>query len=265
VIARYGLDARKSLGQHFLLDCSICERIARQAGALDGRSVIEIGPGPGGLTRALLCTAAASITAVEVDPRAVAAIQELALANTRLTVQLLDATRVDLTELAPAPRQVVANLPYNVGTHILIRLLHQAGCWEQWTLMFQQEVAERLVARPGDEGYGRLSVLVQWLCRVELRLHLPPGVFSPPPKVSSSVVVIRPRPEQPVPELILAMERLTAAAFGQRRKMLRSSLKAVGGSALLDEAGIVGDRRAETLEIDEFEKLAHAMAVVGRG
>jgi len=260
VIARHGLDARRKLGQHFLLDANLCERIARQAGPLAGRAVVEVGPGPGGLTRALLDSDADAVIAVELDVRAVAAMQELAAtAGGRLRVVAADALALDLASLAAAPRQIVANLPYNVGSPLLVGWLRQAAAWERLTLMFQQEVAERICAAPDTEAYGRLSVLAQWLCRAELRLRIPPGAFAPPPKVWSAVVVLTPHAAQPAPELLAAMERLTAAAFGQRRKMLRGSLKPLGGEALLTRAGIAPERRAETLSVAEFELLARLL------
>ncbi len=266
VIARHGLDAKRSLGQHFLLDAQLVERIVRQAGRLEGRHVVEVGPGPGGLTRALLASPAERVVAVELDHRAVAAIAELqASAGERLRLVSADARRLDLTELAAAPRQIVANLPYNVASPLLVGWLRQAGAWERMTLMFQQEVAERICAAPGTDAYGRLSVLVQWLCTAELRLRLPPGAFVPPPKVWSAVVVLTPHAEQPPAELVAAMERLTAAAFGQRRKMLRGALKPLGGEALLARAGIAGDRRAETLDIEAFDRLARMLVGGGVG
>ncbi len=257
VIARHGLDARRSLGQHFLLDENLTARIVRTAGALDGRNVIEVGPGPGGLTRALLATNAARITAVEIDPRSVAAIRELAsLFPDRLTVLEADALAVDFPALAPEPRQVVANLPYNIATPLLVRWLRDARAFERLTLMFQQEVAERICAAPGTPAYGRLSVLAQWVCRVGLELRIPPTAFVPAPKVWSAVVGFVPRLGQPDAELFARMERVTAAAFGQRRKMLRGALKPLGGEALLAAAGIAAERRAETLTIAEFDRLA---------
>ena len=252
--------ARRSLGQHFLLDPNIVARIAQAAGDLTGRHVVEVGPGPGGLTRALLATAAADVTAIEVDERAVAAIEELRSAYPgRLVVRAADATRLDLASLAPAPRQVVANLPYNVATPLLVGWLRQAAQWERLTLMFQLEVAERVAAAPGADAYGRLAVLAQWVCRATLMLRLPPGAFEPPPKVWSAVVGLVPHAEQPPPELFRAMERLTAAAFGQRRKMLRGSLRGLGGEALLDRAAIAADRRAETLSVAEFDRLVRLL------
>jgi len=259
IIARHGLDARKSLGQHFLLDGNLCARIVRSAGPLAGRHVVEVGPGPGGLTRALLASEAASITAVEIDPRAVSAVQELADGTSgRLTVVAADALFTDILTLAAPPRVIVANLPYNIATPLLVAWLRQAGAIERLTLMFQQEVADRICAAPGTSTYGRLSVLAQWICRTELLLRIPPAAFVPPPKVWSAVVGLAPHAEQPSPALFAGMERLTAAAFGHRRKMLRGSLKALGGEALLAAAGIAPDRRAETLTVPEFEALLAA-------
>ncbi|HTR17702.1 MAG TPA: 16S rRNA (adenine(1518)-N(6)/adenine(1519)-N(6))-dimethyltransferase RsmA [Acetobacteraceae bacterium] len=260
VIARHGLDARKSLGQHFLLDPNLTGRIARLAGDLAGRHVIEVGPGPGGLTRALLETEAAEVLAVEIDSRAVAAIEELRAAfPDRLRLLEADAVGTDLAALVPAPRQIVANLPYNVATPLLIGWLRQAASWERLTLMFQLEVAERVCAAPGSAAYGRLAVLAQWTCTASLLLRIPPAAFTPPPKVFSAVVGLVPLPEQPAPALFAAMERLTAAAFGQRRKMLRGALRPLGGEALLERAGIAPDRRAETLSITEFDRLARLL------
>ena len=257
VIARHGLDARRTLGQHFLLDGNLIGRIVRQAGDLAGRHVVEVGPGPGGLTRGLLASAAASVVAVEIDPRAVAVIAELAAISAgRLRVVAADALDCDLAALVPAPRQIVANLPYNVASPLLVGWLRQAAQWERLTLMFQDEVAARICAAPDTAAYGRLSVLAQWLCTAEYRLRIPAAAFVPPPKVTSAVVVLTPRPAQPAPARFAAMERLTAAAFGQRRKMLRGSLKPVGGEALLARAGIDGVRRAETLSVAEFDRLA---------
>jgi len=260
-IARHGLDARKSLGQHFLLDPAICARIAAAAGEMEGRFVLEVGPGPGGLTRALLATKAAKVLAVELDRRAVAALAELAAAHPgRLEVMEADALRVDPASALPAPRKVVANLPYNAATPMLVGWLRGAAALESMTLMFQQEVAERITAAPGTEAYGRLGVLAQWRCRCTLLLALPPGAFSPPPKVWSAVVGLVPHAEDPGPALFATMERLTAAAFGQRRKMLRGALKPLGDAeGLLAAAGIDGARRAETLTIGEFDRLARAL------
>jgi 16S rRNA (adenine1518-N6/adenine1519-N6)-dimethyltransferase len=254
------LDARRSLGQHFLLDINLTARIARAAGDLAGRHVVEVGPGPGGLTRALLDTAAADVTVVEVDDRAVAIMEELSVtAGDRLRIVAGDALRLDLATLVPAPRHIVANLPYNIASPLLVGWLRQGRAWERLTLMFQQEVAERICAAPDTEAYGRLSVLAQWVGHVDIMVRLPPDAFVPPPKVWSAVVGFTPHDDQPDPELFSRMERLTAAAFGQRRKMLRGSLKPLGGQALLDRAGIAADRRAETLSVAEFDRLVRLL------
>ena len=261
VIARHGLDARKALGQHFLLDLHLTARIAALAGDLAGRNVLEVGPGPGGLTRALLDTDAAGVTAVEVDPRAVAAMEELAAGQARLRVVPGDALGMDLPSLLPAPRVVVANLPYNIATPLLVGWLRQAAAWERLTLMFQLEVAERICAEPGSDAYGRLAVLAQWTGTPAILTQVPAAAFWPPPKVVSAVIGFRPHPVQPAPALFATMERVTAAAFGQRRKMLRGSLRPLGGEALLEAAGIAPDRRAETLGVAEFDRLARIVAV----
>ena len=260
VIARHGLDARRSLGQHFLLDGNLTARIAREAGELEGRHVVEVGPGPGGLTRALLATGAADVTVVEIDARAVAAMQELrAEVGQRLRIVAGDAMAFDLAGLVPAPRQAVANLPFNVASPLLVGWLRNASLWERLTLMFQREVAERICAAPGTPPYGRLAVLAQWCCAAELRLRIPPAAFVPPPKVWSAVVVLTPHAAQPEATLFAMMERLTAAAFGQRRKMLRGALRGLGGEALLGRAGIAPERRAETLAVAEFDRLARLL------
>ena len=224
---------------------------------LEGRHVVEVGPGPGGLTRALLDAGAARVPAVELDRRAIAAMHELQQAHLgRLQVLEADATRLDLATLVPAPRQLAANLPYNVATPLLVGWLRQAAQWERLTLMFQLEVAERICAAPGTSAFGRLGVLAQWTCATSLLLRLPPAAFTPPPKVWSAVVGLVPHSTQPDPALFQTMERLTAAGFGQRRKMLRGSLRALGGEALLTQAKIAPDRRAETLTIPEWDRLA---------
>ncbi len=229
----------------------------RLAGDLAGRNVIEVGPGPGGLTRPLLASPAASVTVVEIDPRAIAAMRELeAVSDGRLRVVAADALRLDLAALAAAPRRIVANLPYNVASPLLVGWLRQAAAFEGFTLMFQQEVAERICAAPDTPEYGRLSVLAQWLCRASLVLRIPPAAFVPPPKVFSAIVDLVPHAAQPDAALFARMEKLTAAAFGQRRKMLRGALKPLGGEALLAAAGIASDRRAETLSVAEFDRLA---------
>jgi len=256
VINTFDLRAKKSLGQHFLLDPNLLDRIRRLAEPLAGINAIEIGPGPGGLTRALLDSDAASVTAIEIDPRAVAAIKALAATRPgRLTVIAADALNADLPALVPAPRAIIANLPYNIGTALLIRWLAEAAAYQAMTLMFQLEVAERIVAAPGSAAYGRLSVLAQWLCHASIAMAVPAAAFTPPPKVDSAIVRLIPKPSQPPLDQILAMGRLTAAAFGQRRKMLRGALRPLGGEALCHAADIAPNRRAETLTVPEFERL----------
>ena len=256
VIARNGLAARHSLGQHFLLDGNLTDRIVREAGDLTGRYVIEVGPGPGGLTRSLLASTSHHITAIELDRRAIGALGELAeTANGRLHVIEGDALSVDMASLVPTPRQIIANLPYNVASPLLVRWLRQASSFERLTLMFQQEVAERICADADTAAYGRLSVLTQWTCDARIVMRLPPGAFTPPPKVWSAVVSLTPHTMQPDATLFTRMEGLTAAAFGQRRKMLRGSLRGLGGGALLASAGIAPERRAETLSVGEFDRL----------
>ena len=259
VIARHDLRADKRLGQNFLLDLNITDKIARASGPLDKATVFEIGPGPGGLTRSLLRAGAKKVIAVEYDPRAVAALQELAAADSRLTVLHGDALETDLLTLAPAgTRVIVANLPYNIATPLLLGWLRQVrqnpDAFSAMTLMFQREVADRLTAIPGNKIYGRLSVMAQWLCEVNRLFDLPPSVFVPPPKVTSSVVRFAPRilpAEQPS---FRAMEIIVAAAFNQRRKMLRSALKSFPG--LIEKAGIDGTLRAEQLVVADFVRLA---------
>ncbi len=263
VIAAFDLRADKSLGQHFLLDGNLIDKIRRCAEPLAGLNVIEIGPGPGGLTRSLLNSEAAQVVALEIDPRAVAAIAALAATRPgRLRVIAGDALQADLPGLVPAPRAIVANLPYNVGTPLLLRWLAQAGQFQAMTLMFQLEVAERIVAPPGSSAYGRLSVISQYVCDAAIMMQVPASAFTPPPKIESAIVRLLPKATQPAPELFKAMERLTAAAFGQRRKMLRGALRGLGGEALLAAAGIAAERRAETLSVAEFERLM--LAMVGR-
>lgn len=256
-IQAYGLAAKKALGQHFLLDPTICERIAALGGNLKTRHVIEVGPGPGGLTRALLASEAESIHAIEIDCRAWALLEEIsAYYPNKLTIIGKDALKLDATTLCPAPRQIIANLPYNVATPLLIQWLRQGHAWERLVLMFQKEVAERICAAPNSEAYGRLAVLSQFCADCSIAMILPPGAFSPPPKVHSAIVLIIPKENQPSPALFKAMEQVTAAAFGQRRKMLRTSLKSLGGEKLLQKANIDPTRRAETLTIEEFSSIA---------
>jgi 16S rRNA (adenine1518-N6/adenine1519-N6)-dimethyltransferase len=261
VIARHRLDARRSLGQHFLLDLNLTARIARAAGDLATLNVVEVGPGPGGLTRALLAGGARRVVAVERDPRCLAALAPLAqAAGGRLTLVEADALEIDAVDLVPAPRAVVANLPYNVATPLLIGWLRRAGAFAGLTLMFQAEVADRLVAAPGTKAYGRLSVVARWQCTVRRLFGIPASAFTPPPKVASAVVRLEPR-ESPEPAPWPAMEAVTAAAFGQRRKMLRQSLRTLGDpEPLLAAAGLDGTRRAETVDIAGFAALARAQS-----
>jgi len=261
-IARHGLNAKKNLGQNFLLDLNLTGRIARSAGDLAGVNVIEIGPGPGGLTRPLVQSGAAHIYAIERDDRCVAALQELvAAAHGRLTILPEDALKVDYAALCPAPRALVANLPYNIATVLLLQWLHHAEDFKSLTLMFQKEVAERIVAAPRTKDYGRLSVMTQWLCHTHKLFDIPPAAFTPPPKVTSSVVHIVPRTNRTDTVPLKTMERLTAAAFGQRRKMLRQSLKSLGTdeTRLLEMAEIAGTARAEEIDIAGFVRMAEAL------
>ena len=267
VIARHGLSARKSLGQNFLLDLNLTARIARASGPLDRAEVVEVGPGPGGLTRALLA-GGARVVAIERDRRCLAALAEIAERwPGRLTVLEGDAMRVDPRphlepHLGARPR-IVANLPYNVGTALLVGWLGGEAWppwWESLTLMFQREVAERIVAPPGSKAYGRLSVLAQWRAQARIAFEVSPQAFTPPPKVTSAVVHIRPG-DQPPGVAPARLEAITGAAFQQRRKMLRQSLRSVMADppAVLAAAGIDPVRRAETLSVAEFLALARAL------
>ena len=265
VIQRHGLVARKSLGQNFLLDLNLTGRIARAAGPLDGVTVLEVGPGPGGLTRALLAAGAAHVVAIERDARCIAALNEIAECNPgRLAIVDGDALLIDPTpHLGSGPVRIVANLPYNIGTQLLINWL-TVEPWPPWyesmTLMFQREVAERIVAPPGSKTYGRLSVLANWRTKPAILFDVAPRAFVPPPKVTSSVVRLEPRP-QPLPCDRRALERVTEAAFGQRRKMLRQSLRSLGtdAAALLEAAGIDPTARAEDLSVEAFVGLARVL------
>lgn len=264
VIARHNLRAEKKLGQNFILDRNITDKIARAAGDLSNITVFEIGPGPGGLTRSLLAAGAKKVIAVEFDPRAVAALAELsAAANGRLQVVQADALTVDLVSLAPGEkRAIIANLPYNIATPLLLRWLGQirqdAGAFSFMLLMFQKEVATRLCAVHGGKEFGRLSVMAQWLCNVRRAFDLPPSVFVPPPKVTSSVVRFTPRLLPAHAPSLEAVEKITAAAFGQRRKMIRSSLRDY--KAVVDELGIDETLRAEQMPVENFIKIAEKTA-----
>jgi 16S rRNA (adenine1518-N6/adenine1519-N6)-dimethyltransferase len=262
IIARHGLNASKALGQNFLLDEQLLDRIAQVPGALAGRRVYEVGPGPGGLTRALL-RAGAEVIAVERDRRCLPALAELRdAASGRLRVIEGDALALDEAAEAGRGAHVVANLPYNVGTALFVRWLG-GEAWPPWwaslTLMFQLEVAERIVARPGTPAYGRLAVLAQWRSEARIAMKVHRSAFVPSPKVMSAVIHILPRPA-PEGARAATLERLTAAAFGQRRKMLRQSLKGLAGALdALAAVGIDAQRRAETLGVDEFVAVARAM------
>ncbi len=259
VIRQHGLRARKSLGQNFLLDLNLTRRIARASGPLSEVDVIEIGPGPGGLTRALLSEGARHVFAVERDDRCLAAIEDIrAVYPNRLTVISGDALATDIWRLGDGPRRIVANLPYNIATPLLILWLRYAAAFDGMTLMFQREVADRLTALPGTKAYGRLSVLAQWLCEVRPAFNIPAAAFTPPPKVASTVVSLTPRNSPLAPVDQAALEAVTAAAFGQRRKMLRTSLKPLG----LDLVALDIDptMRAENLDIPAFCRLAEAYA-----
>lgn len=260
VIRAHDLRAEKKLGQNFLLDLNLTQKIARAAGDLSGCAVFEIGPGPGGLTRALLLEGAERLTAIEFDPRAVLALEDLkAAAEGRLTVLQQDALQTDLLALAgDRPAAVVANLPYNIATPLLIGWLRQIRrrpqAYRSLTLMFQKEVVQRIAAGPGGKEYGRLSVLCQWLCRAQAKFDIPPAAFTPPPKVTSSVVHLIPRPPEPDAPRFESVEAVTAAAFGQRRKMIRSSLKDY--AAEMEELGLDPQSRAENLTVAQFVALA---------
>jgi len=260
VIAGFGLAARKGLGQHFLLDLNLTRRIVALAGDLDGRTVFEVGPGPGGLTRPLLASTARKVIAIEKDPRCVLALESLSVVcGERFELLGADALTIEWEKLAPAPRVVVANLPYNVGTMLLISWLKQIDLFESLTLMFQAEVVDRLLAKPGTKAYGRLSILTQFFCEGKRVMKLPAQAFTPPPKVESAVVRLTPRAARPPDVPFSALETVTAAAFGQRRKMLRSSLKPLGGEELLAKVGIDPTARAEELPLSAFEDLARAL------
>jgi 16S rRNA (adenine1518-N6/adenine1519-N6)-dimethyltransferase len=254
-LAAAGLTARKSFGQHFLLDLNVTRKIARLAGPLEGETVVEVGPGPGGLTRALL-EAGASVIAVEKDARFIPLLDELAAhAGGRLTIMQADALTLG-AGAAPQGAPVVANLPYNVATPLLVGWLTNAWRPRSMTLMFQKEVAERITAAPGSKDYGRLTVLAQALAEARIVMELPARAFTPPPKVDSAVVRLTPRPDPPSDDLVGALQRVTAAAFGQRRKMLRSSLKPLGGEALCAAIGVDPATRAENLTVAQYLALA---------
>jgi 16S rRNA (adenine1518-N6/adenine1519-N6)-dimethyltransferase len=259
VIAKHGLSASKALGQNFLFDEQLLDRIAAIPGPLEGENVYEVGPGPGGLTRALL-RAGATVTAVERDRRCLPALSELAEAFPgQLRIIEGDAMKIDPSAEIGAPFHIASNLPYNVGTALAVGWLggeRWPPAWKSLTLMFQREVAERIVAKPGTDAYGRLAILAQWRCDARIAMPVHRSAFTPPPKVMSAVVHLTPKAQPPTVRMA-TLEALTAAAFGQRRKMLRQSLKGVAHAlAALDMVGIAADRRPETLDLTEWVSLA---------
>ena len=264
IIATHGLAAKKSLGQNFLLDLNLTRKIARAAGAHEGGAFYEVGPGPGGLTRALLAEGADKVIAVERDARCLPALAEIAAAwPGKLEVISADALELEENKILPPGVRIAANLPYNVGTALLIKWLSADAwppVWSSLTLMFQREVAERIIAGPDTEHYGRLSVLAAWRSRAKILFDVNRSAFVPPPSVTSSIVRLDPLPQPAAPATLRDLEKITAAAFGQRRKMLRQSLKGLGGEALLERAGIDPTARPEQLDILQFAALARASA-----
>ena len=271
VIREHGLSAKKSLGQNFILDLNLTRRIARAGGTLDGRTIVEIGPGPGGLTRALLMEGAARVIAIERDERCLPALEQIARAYPgRLEILHADALDIDMDALAPSGFRIIANLPYGIATELLIHWL-TADRWppafDRLILMFQREVAERIVAGPQTKAYGRLSVLSHWRTEPRILFNLPPQAFTPPPKIDSSVVELIPR-LSPLPAGSCdALQRLTAAAFGQRRKMLRQSLKSIFQypEKELENAGIDPTLRAEALALEDFCALSRILHATSPG
>jgi 16S rRNA (adenine1518-N6/adenine1519-N6)-dimethyltransferase len=268
VIQAHDLIAKKALGQNFLLDMNLTAKIARMAGDLTACDVLEVGPGPGGLTRGLLIEGARRVLAIEKDPRCIAALEEIsAVYPNRLSVLNADALTVDAGALLTSPIRVIANLPYNVGTELLIRWLSPAiwpPFWQSLTLMFQKEVAERIVARPKTDHYGRLALLAQWRCDAKIVMHLPPEAFTPAPKVHSAVVHLT-RLEQPRFAADFGiLQRITAMAFNQRRKMLRSSLKGLHPNIeiMLTACDIPPTARAEEISLEQFCALSRTFAAV---
>lgn len=265
VIATHGLSARKSLGQNFLLDLNLTARIARLVPDLAQADVLEIGPGPGGLTRGLLAEGARRVLAIEKDTRCIPALQQIADHHTgRLTVLEGDALEIDPLTHLRAPIHIAANLPYNIGTELLVRWLTPRDWppfWQSLTLMFQREVAQRIVAQPGSKAYGRLAILAQWRCDARIALTLPPEAFTPPPKVSSAVVHLTALPEPRFPAKAAVLERVVGAAFNQRRKMLRAALKSLSPEIEdhLTAVGIAPTQRAETVPLEAFCALARQL------
>lgn len=258
VIATHDLSAQKKFGQNFLFDLNLTGRIARAAAPLEDATVIEIGPGPGGLTRALLFNGAKNLTVIERDPRCQPVLEQISTHYPgALHVIDGDALDVDVTTLGPAPRKIVANLPYNVGTQLLIGWLMQIDQFASLTLMFQKEVAERVVASPKNKAYGRLSVLCQYLCDCDILFDVHRSAFTPPPKVTSAVVQLRPKADRGAEINLTSLAKITQAAFGQRRKMLRASLKTlnINVGELLSKARITETSRAEELSVADFVRL----------
>jgi 16S rRNA (adenine1518-N6/adenine1519-N6)-dimethyltransferase len=270
VIRAHDLVAKRQLGQNFLLDLNLTAKIARMAGDLSACDVLEVGPGPGGLTRGLLAEGARRVLVVEKDPRCVPALEEIAAACPgRLEILQGDALEIDVASRLTAPIRVVSNLPYNVGTELLIRWLSPAvwpPFWTSLTLMFQREVAERIVAKPRGDHYGRLALLAQWRADAKIVMHLPPEAFTPAPKVHSAVVHLTRLDAPRFPADAAVLSRITAMAFNQRRKMLRSSLKGLGGDieALMEGVGIAPTQRAEEIGLEQFCALARAVKAKGQ-
>ena len=263
IIETYDLAAKKALGQNFLLDLNLTQKIARDAGDLTNNTIVEIGPGPGGLTRSILSLDAKSLISIERDARCLPALEEISKHYAgRLQVIEGDALTIDIAEFAKnEPIKVIANLPYNIGTQMLTNWLTSSvenPFWSTMTLMFQKEVGQRIIARVGDKHYGRLGVLCGWMTHASISFDVNKEAFSPPPKVTSSIVHLEPNTNR-IPCDLKKLERVTQSAFGQRRKMLRQSLKPLGGEALLEKVSIDPTRRAETLEIEEFCLLANAL------
>lgn len=258
VIARHGLRARRSLGQNFLLDLNLTSKIARTANDLGNSDIIEVGPGPGGLTRALLAEGARHVYAIERDERCLGALSEIDAAYPgRLTVISGDALDTDLAVLGAEPRRIISNLPYNVATPLLFNWLATAESFAEMILMFQSEVADRLTATPGNKMYGRLAIMAQWRCAVRRIFNVPASAFTPAPKVDSAIVSLVPRPVPLAPATADKLARVTQAAFGQRRKMLRSSLKSLNVD--FERLGIDPRNRAEDLSIESFCAIARAI------
>lgn len=258
-VRHHTITPQKKLGQNFLYDLNVTDKIVRIAGNVDNGTVIEIGPGPGGLTRAILLRGAKNVVAIDMDERAIQALSPLVQASdSRLAIHLGDARTFPIWEMGTSPRQIIANLPYNIGTHLLTTWLEHYTRFDKMTLMFQKEVAERITAPQGHKHYGRLSVLCNWACHTHLEMTLARTVFTPPPKVDSAVVTLVPRTKPVCDCDMQALAQVTKSAFGQRRKMIRSSLKMLGVdvSTLLEQASLDPTKRAEDISIEGFGRLA---------